>query len=109
MTQKLQGGIWVWTLGMQMGWSWASPHTRDYHLETGIVVNYENFLKPQIYQTHNKDTHNYFQTCKLFKYFKLFVVSFLKHLDAFLTDQEQNYAKISKLWAVNSVCHIPKQ
>lgn len=52
-------------------------------METGYIVNDEDFLKPQIYQTHNEDTHDYFETWKLFKYFKLFVVSFFETFECF--------------------------
>lgn len=67
-----------WDLGLDSRHANGLELSRTSHegFTTGFVVNYENFLKPQIYQTHNKDTHNYFQTCKLFKYFKLFVVRF---------------------------------
>lgn len=46
-----------WDLGLESRPGTEHHLTRGiYHLETGFTVNYENFLKPQIYEAHNKDT-----------------------------------------------------
>lgn len=49
-----------WDLGLESrpgnGLELSITSHEDLPLGTGFMVNCENFLKPQIYQTHNKDT-----------------------------------------------------